>query len=87
MATKTQVVIEDRLIDGKRPLGVVYVGAGVSGFITAIRFPQSLQYLELQICEKNVDLGGTWFEIRYWVCMQYALCPSSARKTRGSLAL
>lgn len=68
MAAKRQVVIEERPIDGKRPLKVICVGAGISGIITAIRFPQRIPNLELQIYEKNPDITGTWFENRYPGC-------------------
>jgi len=68
MVTKWQAVVEERPVDGKRPLRVICVGAGISGIITAIRFPQRIPNLELQIYEKNSDITGTWFENRYPGC-------------------
>ena len=68
MVGRSQAIIEERPIDGKRPLRVICVGAGISGIITAIRFPQRIPNLELQIYEKNPDITGTWFENRYPGC-------------------
>ncbi|KIW84309.1 hypothetical protein Z517_03559 [Fonsecaea pedrosoi CBS 271.37] len=55
----------DLPIDAGRPLKVVCIGAGYSGILTAIRFPQRVPDLELVIYEKNADIGGTWYENRY----------------------
>ena len=52
-------------IDELRPIKVVCIGAGYSGILTAIRFPQRIKNLDLKIYEKNADIGGTWFENRY----------------------
>jgi cation diffusion facilitator CzcD-associated flavoprotein CzcO len=68
MVTERRAVVQDRSIDEKRPLRVVCVGAGISGIVTAIRFPQRIPNLNLQIYEKNVDITGTWFENRYPGC-------------------
>lgn len=58
-----------------RRLRVVCVGAGASGLLLAYKikynFPES--DVELQIYEKNKDLGGTWLENR---CDTSAVCPS-----------
>ena len=51
-------------VDAGRPLKVVCVGAGYSGILAAIRFPQRIPNLELLIYEKNADIGGTWYENR-----------------------
>jgi cation diffusion facilitator CzcD-associated flavoprotein CzcO len=61
-------MIEDRAIDAKRPLRVICIGAGISGIITAIRFPQRIPNLDLQIYEKNADISGTWYENKYPGC-------------------
>jgi hypothetical protein len=63
MVYKRQAIIEERPIDGTRHLRVICVGAGISGILTAIRFPQRIPNLELQIYEKNPDITGTWFEV------------------------
>ncbi|KAI1613103.1 hypothetical protein EDD36DRAFT_488132 [Exophiala viscosa] len=55
----------DRPIDANRKIKVVCLGAGYSGILTAIRFPQHIPNLELVIYEKNADIGGTWYENRY----------------------
>jgi cation diffusion facilitator CzcD-associated flavoprotein CzcO len=54
-----------RPIDTDRPMKVVCIGAGMSGILTAIRFPQRIQNLDLTIYEKNDDIGGTWYENNY----------------------
>lgn len=52
-------------IDAGRSIKVVCIGAGYSGILTAIRFPQRVPNLELVVYEKNADIGGTWYENRY----------------------
>ena len=61
-------LITERAVDEPRPLRVIYIGAGVSGICAAIRFPEYLPTVELQIYEKNAEVGGTWFENRYPGC-------------------
>ena len=58
-------IISARSIDTVRPLKVIYVGAGISGILAAIRLPQQVQNLDLVIYDKNEELGGTWFENKY----------------------
>lgn len=53
-------------IDHVRPIKVICIGAGMSGILTGIRFPQRIKNLDLVIYEKNEGIGGTWFENR-WV--------------------
>ncbi|BFZ63518.1 hypothetical protein YB2330_004641 [Saitoella coloradoensis] len=50
------------------PLRIICIGAGISGIITAIRFPQHLNNMSLTLLEKNSDVGGTWHENRYAGC-------------------
>lgn len=57
--------MELRSIDEVRPVKVIVIGAGVSGIIAGIRFPQRIPNLDLVIYDKNPDIGGTWFENRY----------------------
>jgi 2-polyprenyl-6-methoxyphenol hydroxylase-like FAD-dependent oxidoreductase len=67
--------IEPRSIDDEAPLKVIVIGAGVSGIIAGIRFPQRISNLDLVIYDKNPDIGGTWFENRYpGVACGMALC-------------
>jgi hypothetical protein len=54
----------EHCIDDYRPIKVICIGAGISGILTAIRFPQKVPNLTLQIYEKNPDVGGTWYENR-----------------------
>ncbi len=61
-------LISERAIDEPRPLKVIYVGAGVSGLCAAILFRRYVPNIELEIYEKNADVGGTWFENRYPGC-------------------
>ena len=58
-------VLSRRSIDDARPLRVIVVGAGVSGILAGIRFPQRVKDVELVIYDKNEEIGGTWFENKY----------------------
>jgi cation diffusion facilitator CzcD-associated flavoprotein CzcO len=52
----------------KRKLRVICLGAGFSGLTLAYKIKHDWKYndfIDLQIYEKNSDLGGTWFENRY----------------------
>lgn len=68
MGEASHFSLESRCIDDARPLRVVVVGAGISGILAAIRLPQRIPNLSLQVYEKNGDIGGTWFENRYPGC-------------------
>jgi hydroxyversicolorone monooxygenase len=48
-----------------RKVRVLSIGAGVSGILNAYLFQKFGQNVELQIYEKNHDIGGTWLENRY----------------------
>ena len=61
----TDHVISPRSIDELRPLKVVVIGAGISGILAGIRFPQHVKDLDLVIYDKNEEVGGTWFENQY----------------------
>ncbi|KIW17966.1 hypothetical protein PV08_05161 [Exophiala spinifera] len=52
-------------VDNFRPVKVICIGAGFSGILTGIRFPQRIPNLSLTIYEKNEEVGGTWWENRY----------------------
>jgi hypothetical protein len=69
--------ISERAVDQARPLKVIYISAGISGILAAIKFRQAVPDLDLTIYEKNPELGGTWFENRYPGCAcgmyQYSL--------------
>ncbi|USW52058.1 Putative flavin monooxygenase, FAD/NAD(P)-binding domain superfamily [Septoria linicola] len=64
-ASQNERALYDRPIDDDRRLKLICIGAGYSGILTAIRFPQRIQNLDLVIYEKNDDIGGTWYENRY----------------------
>ncbi|GAA5945817.1 hypothetical protein JCM3775_006788 [Rhodotorula graminis] len=48
-----------------RRLKVAMIGAGFSGIIAGIRIDQKLKNVDLDIFEKNHDVGGTWLENNY----------------------
>ena len=48
----------------KRHLRIVCIGAGASGLQLAYKAERLLENVELQIYEKNDDIGGTWLENR-----------------------
>ncbi|KAI0737196.1 flavin-binding monooxygenase [Daedaleopsis nitida] len=52
-------------IDEYRPIKVVVIGAGFSGILAGIRFPQKIPNVELTIYERSAGVGGTWFNNRY----------------------
>lgn len=51
-------------IDDLRRIKVICIGAGFSGILAGIRFPQRIQNLDFTIYEKNSEVGGTWWENR-----------------------
>ncbi|KAJ3538381.1 hypothetical protein NM208_g5929 [Fusarium decemcellulare] len=62
------VPILDKPLSTPRKLRVVCIGAGFSGLILAhkIKYDWKMDdFIELQIYEKNDDIGGTWYENRY----------------------
>lgn len=61
-------LISERAVDQPRPLKVIYIGAGISGILAAIKFREAVPNLNLTIYEKNPELGGTWYENRYPGC-------------------
>lgn len=61
-------IVEERSIDASRPMRVVVIGSGISGIISSIRLRQRIDKLDLQVYEKNADIGGTWLENRYPGC-------------------
>tara|TARA_Y100000766_G_scaffold89924_1_gene76381 strand:- start:441 stop:2312 length:1872 start_codon:yes stop_codon:yes gene_type:complete len=47
----------------KSSLEVLIIGAGMSGILAAIKLAE--RGIQFKIYEKNIDLGGTWYENRY----------------------
>lgn len=60
--------VSDHPLYSKRRLRIVCVGAGASGLQIAYKAERVLENIELQIYEKNSDIGGTWLENRYPGC-------------------
>lgn len=52
-------------VDDYRPMKVICIGAGFSGIVAGIRFPEKIPNLDFTIYEKNSDVGGTWLENKY----------------------
>lgn len=48
-----------------RSLRVIHIGAGASGICFSKFAEESLKNVEIQLYEKNSDVGGTWLENRY----------------------
>ncbi|KAI0712848.1 hypothetical protein C8T65DRAFT_739260 [Cerioporus squamosus] len=63
--TPTKIKLGDFSIDEYRPIKVIVIGAGFSGILSAIRFPQKIPNVDLTIYEKNSGVGGTWHSNRY----------------------
>uniref|UniRef100_A0A8H7KFR0 FAD/NAD(P)-binding domain-containing protein n=1 Tax=Bionectria ochroleuca TaxID=29856 RepID=A0A8H7KFR0_BIOOC len=61
----TESATQSEPIDAVRPIKVICIGAGMSGIICGVRFPQRIENLDLTIYEKNDDVGGVWYENRY----------------------
>lgn len=65
--------ILEHTVDQPRPLKVIYIGAGISGIIAAIKFRKTIFDLELVIYEKNPEIGGMWYENRQvWWSRQHS---------------
>ena len=50
-------------VTAKSSLEVLIIGAGMSGILAAIKLAE--RGIKFKIYEKNIDLGGTWFENQY----------------------
>jgi len=48
-----------------RKLRLIHIGAGASGITFSKFVEERLRNVELQIYEKNADIGGTWLENRF----------------------
>ena len=55
--------------DSARKIRVIHIGAGASGITISKLIEERCQNVELQIYEKNKDIGGTWLENRYPVTL------------------
>lgn len=52
----------------RRPVRLICVGAGAAGLQIAYKAERTLQDVQIQIYEKNEEVGGTWLENRYPGC-------------------
>jgi len=50
-------------VTSKSNLKVLIIGAGMSGILAAIKLAE--RGIKFKIYEKNIDLGGTWYENKY----------------------
>lgn len=60
--------ITEQLLYEKRKVRVICVGAGATGIQFAYKAERNLENVNIQIYEKNDDVGGTWLENRYPGC-------------------
>jgi cation diffusion facilitator CzcD-associated flavoprotein CzcO len=60
--------ITEQPLHEKRPVRIICVGAGASGLQVAYKAERALDNYELQIYDKNSDVGGTWLENVYPGC-------------------
>ncbi|KAI9036703.1 Flavin-containing monooxygenase-like [Aspergillus affinis] len=60
--------ISERAVNQPRPLKVIYIGAGISKILAAIKFCEAVPELDLIVYEKNPELGGAWYENYYPGC-------------------
>jgi hypothetical protein len=60
--------ISEHPLFARRPIRMICVGAGAAGLQVAYKAERVLKDVELQIYEKNSDIGGTWLENRYPGC-------------------
>ncbi|KAJ5232915.1 cyclohexanone monooxygenase [Penicillium chermesinum] len=60
--------ISEQPLFAKRHLRLICVGAGATGLQLAYKAERILENIDLQIYEKNDDIGGTWLENRYPGC-------------------
>ncbi|KAG6017872.1 hypothetical protein E4U54_001787 [Claviceps lovelessii] len=59
------VSLVNRFIDEPRTLRVAVIGGGLAGILAGILLPAKVPGIQLEIFEKNNDLGGTWLENVY----------------------
>ncbi|RPD76724.1 FAD/NAD-P-binding domain-containing protein [Lentinus tigrinus ALCF2SS1-7] len=63
--TRGPFALGDFAIDEYRPIRVAVIGAGISGIVAGVRFPQKVPNVQLTIYEKDDGVGGTWYRNRY----------------------
>ncbi|KAG0649281.1 sterigmatocystin biosynthesis monooxygenase stcW [Hyphodiscus hymeniophilus] len=60
--------ITEQPLHAKKHIRMICVGAGAAGLQIAYKAERLLENVELQIYDKNHDIGGTWLENRYPGC-------------------
>lgn len=65
--TSPAYVVSEAPLHAGRTVRVICIGAGASGLLLAykIKYNFNQSDVQVQIYEKNKDLGGTWLENRY----------------------
>lgn len=61
-------VVDEHIFGEPRQLRIITLGAGASGLNVARQIEKHMKAVDLQIYEKNADVGGTWLENRYPGC-------------------
>ncbi|CZR66978.1 related to steroid monooxygenase [Phialocephala subalpina] len=61
-------VVDEHIFGEPRQLRIITLGAGASGLNVARQIEKHMEAVDLQIYEKNSDVGGTWLENRYPGC-------------------
>jgi len=61
-------VVNERPLGTPQRLRIITIGAGASGLNIAQQVGKHMQEIDLQIYDKNADVGGTWLENRYPGC-------------------
>ncbi|KAG4431237.1 hypothetical protein IFR05_013278 [Cadophora sp. M221] len=57
--------LEDHPVDTPSKIRVAVIGAGLAGITAGVLLPVKVPGIELQIFDKNADVGGTWYENIY----------------------
>jgi hypothetical protein len=58
-------VVEEHPLGEPRKLRVITIGAGASGLNIAYQIGKHMKNVDLQLYEKNNEVGGTWLENRF----------------------
>ena len=64
-AVEDEDVLLNEALFTKRRIRLVCIGAGVAGICCVYKYKRQSENVELQIYEKNDDIGGTWYENAY----------------------
>jgi hypothetical protein len=60
--------ITEEPLHHRHPIRLICVGAGAAGLQIAYKAERLLKDVQIQIYDKNSDIGGTWLENRYPGC-------------------